>query len=401
MALNQVELVPRRLDGCLGPAARRCGISARESPILGVGAAALKGHAFALAGTLANAFRELVRTQLCPIDQKSVASAELQDASFVGERYALAGGARPARQGRPGPCPWARSAQGPRHRIAGRINIKQGSGIRRHKKDLTRQQKPAGDRGAAPRPRRRRRRRRILRKTIGIRPKKPRKIQNPIAKASKLREPTLAWQGIQQKLANLEFPRNRRHSPTRINHGAIPWSTVRMKPTGQKRKLHNLAGPARPWKTARIRKPMQGSTLRVNPRRQPPSARPTRQGNRIKRIERRSSQRKGMPPVHLKGTVGQQTQNSALARAQRRPLQSTRARTQDTPRRLPRPRQRRPLRIDLQRPSTQRLIHGLVHVGLHATPCHALSFGAFYRPKCRSRSQRKRNVPKRQGIRPG
>jgi len=244
LALNQVELVPRRLQGCLGPAARRCGISARESPILGVGAAALKGHAFALAGTLANAFRELVWTYLCPVDQKSVASAELQDASFVGERYALAGGARPARQGRPGPCPWARSAQGPRHRIAGRINIKQGSGISRHKNDLTRQQKPAGDRSAAPRTRRSRSR--ISRKTIGIRPKKPRKIQNPIAKASKLRKPTLAGQGIQQKLTNLKLPRNRRHRPTRINHGAIPRSTVRMNPAGQKRKLQHLAGPAGP-----------------------------------------------------------------------------------------------------------------------------------------------------------
>ena len=173
-----------------------------------------------------------------------------------------------------------------------------------------------------------------------------------------------------------------------------------MNPTGQKRKLHHLAGPAGPKMTARIRKPAQGSAVRMNPRRQPTSARPTRQGHRIKRIERRSPQRKGMPPVHLKGTVGQQTQNSALARAQRRPLQSTRARTQDTLRRLPSPRQRRPLRTDLQRPSTQRLINGLVHVGLHATPCHELPVGAFYRPKCRSRSQRKRNVPKRQGIRP-
>ena len=108
-----------------------------------------------------------------------------------------------------------------------------------------------------------------------------------------------------------------------------------------------------------------------------------------------------MPPVHLKGTVGQQTHDSALTRAQRRPLQSTRTRTQETPRRLPRPRQHRPLRIDLQRPSAQRLIHRLVHVGLHATPCHKLPIGAFYRPKCRSRSQRNRNVPKRQGIRPG
>jgi hypothetical protein len=150
LALNQVELAPGSIDGCLGPAARRCGINTRESPIVGVGAAALKGHAFALAGTLANAFWELLWTHLCPVDQKSVASAELQDASFVGEGNALAGGARPARQSRPGPCPWARSAQGPRHRIAGRIKLKQGSGISRHKNDLTRQQKPAGDRGAAP-----------------------------------------------------------------------------------------------------------------------------------------------------------------------------------------------------------------------------------------------------------
>ena len=150
MALNQIELAPRSIDGCLGPAARCCGINTCESPILGVGATALKGHTLALAGTLANAIRELVWTNLGPIDQKSVASAKLQDAAIVGEGYALVGGALPARQSRPGPCPWARSAQGPRHRIAGRINRKQGSGIGRQKNNLPWQQKPAGDRGAAP-----------------------------------------------------------------------------------------------------------------------------------------------------------------------------------------------------------------------------------------------------------
>ena len=226
--LNEVKLALGGLRNGLRPAARGGGVEAGKGPISGVRAAAFQGHSLALPWGFPHRKGEVLGRDLGPVNADAVAPPQVQNASFVRNRQGVAGGARTARHRRPVPGPGARGAPGPRRRIAGRIAAQHGKRVRRPKQPLAGEQKPAGDRGAAPRQR------------IGS-PKKLREVQHPEASVSKLRKAALARQGMEQHLRQLQIAGLGRGRPARGDEGAVPGSSVGMDPAGEHREHPRFA----------------------------------------------------------------------------------------------------------------------------------------------------------------
>ena len=114
-------------------------------------------------------------------------------------------------------------------------------GVRRPKHYLAGQQKPAGDRGAAPNsggggiaP-------------IPRSPKELRQIEDAAARVPQLCEAPFAGKGIEQDFGNLKLALIGNDGPTRGDEGAVPGGSVGVHPVGHEGKLKAVArnsGPA-------------------------------------------------------------------------------------------------------------------------------------------------------------